>query len=350
MFQQNSSMIGNPLINLVIFFVIVLVMIVIFHPRIGVRRRLLSKAKKNKILREDILKYLIHREIENQKTSIEEVKNFLQKHTKYVFQQMERLEDDDLLVSENGMLQLTEEGRVYATRLIRSHRLVEKHLALNTGYDKKEWHEIAEKREHDYDDQSVLQLSRSLGNPLFDPHGDPIPSIDGMIVMPEGNPLAEFPVNVPAKIVHIEDEPKYIYEQLLKEEIHLGSELIIKKKSKNSTTFFCEGRTIKIPNIVANNLTVYPLPEGSVIDESVFRLSELKEDAEVSIVGISSECVGSKRRRLLDLGFVKGSDIKIGLISPMGQPIAYVVRGASIALRKEQAELILVKPKSTNNE
>lgn len=343
-------MIGNPLINLGIFFLIVLVLIVIFHPRVGIRRRMLSKAKKNKILREDILKFLIHRELEEQKTSIEEVKNFLQKNTKQVFDQMERLEDDDLLVSENGMIQLTEEGRVYATRLIRSHRLVEKHLALNTGYDKLEWHDIAEKREHDYDDQSVLQLSRSLGDPLFDPHGDPIPSIDGMVLKTEGNPLADFPLDVPAKIVHIEDEPKYIYEQILKEDIHFGSELIVKKKSKNSTTFFCEGRTIKLPNLVANNLTVYPLSEDSVIDESVFRLSELKENEEASIVGISSECIGSKRRRLLDLGFVKGSDIRIGLISPMAEPKAYVVRGASIALRKEQAEMILVKPKTLKNE
>lgn len=343
-------MIGNPLINLGIFILIVLILIAIFHPRLGIRRRLLSKAKKNKILQEDILKFLFHREIEDQKTSIEEVKNFLKKNTKEVFDQMAKLEHDDYLVSENGMLQLTEEGRAYATRLIRSHRLVEKHLALNTGYHKKEWHDIAEKREHDYDDHSTLQLSRSLGNPLFDPHGDPIPTSDGIIIKSKGSPLAEFEVDRPARIVHIEDEPKYIYEQLLKEDIHLGSELIIKKKSKNSITFFCEGKTIKIPNLVANNLTVNSLPVGTIIDETVFRLSKLKENEEVSIIGISSECVGSKRRRLLDLGFVKGSDIKIGMISPMGDPIAYIVRGASIALRKEQAELILVKPKTASHE
>lgn len=337
-------MVGNPVINLAVFFLIVLVIVIVFHPRFGLRSRLLGRTRKNKILQEDILKYLIHRELEEKDTSVEEVKNALQKNISYIFQQLNEMEEEKLLESENGLLRLTDEGKKYATRLIRSHRLVEKDLALNSGYDKKEWHEIAEKREHDYDDHSTTQLARSLGDPLFDPHGDPIPGISGAIIKTEGKPLAEFAVDVPARVVHIEDEPKYIYEQILQEDVHLGSELIIKKKSKNNLTFFCEGRTIEIPNLIANNITVYPLPEGTTIDESVFRLSDLKEGEEAEIVQISSECIGTRRRRLLDLGFVKGSAIKIVLKSPMGEPVAYLVRGASIALRKEQAALILVKP------
>jgi ferrous iron transport protein A len=51
---------------------------------------------------------------------------------------------------------------------------------------------------------------------------------------------------------------------------------------------------------------------------------------------------GIQRRRLLDLGFVPGALIKTERKSPFGDPIAYRVRGAVIALRKEETALIFV--------
>ena len=53
-------------------------------------------------------------------------------------------------------------------------------------------------------------------------------------------------------------------------------------------------------------------------------------------------CNGDLRRRLLDLGLVNGTDIKAILKSPMGNPIAYEVRGTTIALRKEDSKLITI--------
>ena len=55
------------------------------------------------------------------------------------------------------------------------------------------------------------------------------------------------------------------------------------------------------------------------------------------------ESRGESRRRLLDLGFVKGSDISIDLMNPLGEPNAYLIKGTSIALRKDQAAKILIK-------
>ena len=48
------------------------------------------------------------------------------------------------------------------------------------------------------------------------------------------------------------------------------------------------------------------------------------------------------RRRMLDLGIVNGTDIKPLFSSPAGDPIAYLIRGAVIALRKDAAKDILV--------
>lgn len=51
---------------------------------------------------------------------------------------------------------------------------------------------------------------------------------------------------------------------------------------------------------------------------------------------------GSMRRRLLDLGLIEGTRVWCTQKSPWGDPIAYAVRGAIIALRVEDAQDILV--------
>ncbi|MBO5478479.1 MAG: ferrous iron transport protein A [Clostridia bacterium] len=53
-------------------------------------------------------------------------------------------------------------------------------------------------------------------------------------------------------------------------------------------------------------------------------------------------CEGAIRRRLLDLGIVQGTKILPVLKSPSGDPTAFAIRGSLIALRKEDAKLILV--------
>lgn len=53
-------------------------------------------------------------------------------------------------------------------------------------------------------------------------------------------------------------------------------------------------------------------------------------------------CKGAIRRRLLDLGIVKGTTIVPILKSPSGDPTAFVIRGSVIALRKEDSNLIVV--------
>lgn len=51
---------------------------------------------------------------------------------------------------------------------------------------------------------------------------------------------------------------------------------------------------------------------------------------------------GLTRRRLLDLGLVPGTKVEVIRRSPLGDPIAFNIRGAIIAFRKEEAEKVLV--------
>ena len=63
------------------------------------------------------------------------------------------------------------------------------------------------------------------------------------------------------------------------------------------------------------------------------------------VTGLADTCQGFERFRLLDLGVVPGTEISIALDNPMRDPLAYSIRGAVIALRKEQASRILVEIK-----
>ncbi|QIK61704.1 ferrous iron transport protein A [Dysgonomonas sp. HDW5A] len=79
------------------------------------------------------------------------------------------------------------------------------------------------------------------------------------------------------------------------------------------------------------------------------RLSELIYGEKAKIVGIEESCKGEIRRRLLDLGFVRGTIITVQNISPLSNPVAYSLRNTLIALRNEQAQCILIK-KLTDND
>ena len=71
-------------------------------------------------------------------------------------------------------------------------------------------------------------------------------------------------------------------------------------------------------------------------------LLEIKIDEDV-IVNEITHPDDDMKRRLLDLGFYKGTSIKKVLVSPKGDPIAYRVRGTTIALRNSDAKYIEVK-------
>jgi Fe2+ transport system protein FeoA len=54
-------------------------------------------------------------------------------------------------------------------------------------------------------------------------------------------------------------------------------------------------------------------------------------------------CAGANRRRLMDLGILPGTRLQAELKSPLGDPVAYRVREALIALRREQAREVEIE-------
>lgn len=74
--------------------------------------------------------------------------------------------------------------------------------------------------------------------------------------------------------------------------------------------------------------------------ENVKLLRDVDIDTEVKIKSV--ECEENIKRRIFDLGIIKGTKIKPVFKSPLGDPIAYEVRDSLISLREEESKKIQV--------
>ena len=75
--------------------------------------------------------------------------------------------------------------------------------------------------------------------------------------------------------------------------------------------------------------------------ESIIPLNRVPEGAIARVDGLFT--TGAMRRRLQDIGLIEGTDIECLQKSPAGDPIAYYIRGAVIALRSVDSGNILVR-------
>jgi DtxR family Mn-dependent transcriptional regulator len=73
---------------------------------------------------------------------------------------------------------LTKPGERAALEVIRHHRLLETYLVENLGYSWDTVHDEAERLEHVISEEFESRIAELLGNPIRDPHGEPIPTAD----------------------------------------------------------------------------------------------------------------------------------------------------------------------------
>src|SRR3954470_23153784 len=78
-------------------------------------------------------------------------------------------------------VQLTPDGVKVALEVLRHHRLLEVYLAQELGVPWDRVHDEAEVLEHVLSEELEALIAAKLGNPTRDPHGDPIPTVDGRI-------------------------------------------------------------------------------------------------------------------------------------------------------------------------
>ena len=103
-------------------------------------------------------------------------------------------------------VQLTESGLELALEILRRHRLIECFLAevLDMSWD--EVHDDAEQLEHSVSDRLIERIDEFLGQPDFDPHGDPIPKPDGRLPERSLRSLADCPAGCTFDLAQVTDQ------------------------------------------------------------------------------------------------------------------------------------------------
>jgi len=332
---------NEPLVLLIIGILVALIFVLLYYPNkgiISVWKR--SRYANKKVLIEDALKYLYNCEYNNSTCSLNGIAGNLSISADDATDIIARLESMGLVSAKKDELSLTSDGRSYALRIIRVHRLWEKYLADETGIKENEWHQKAEELEHKLTPEQADRLAAQIGNPVFDPHGDPIPSASGELPLKKGKLLNEMNVGEFANIIHVEDEPNAIYSQILAQGLYLGMHIRMMEVSDKKIKFIANGEECVFSPLIAKNITVGVVKFEKQVEGKFKTLSSLKIGEEGTILGIAKALRGQQRRRLMDLGIVPGTKIEAELESFTGDPVAYKVRGTTVALRKQQTDKI----------
>ena len=337
----------DPLTTLLIGSGVILLAVVSFYPQKGLVARLKrSKTISKRVLIEDALKHLYNCEYNGVGCTLISVAGKLAISEDEAAELITKLENMGMLSTHLETLQLSSEGRSYALRIIRVHRLWEKYLADETGVNELEWHHLAEEAEHKLTISDADALAAQIGNPVFDPHGDPIPSTEGILPDKKGKPLTDLQFGEFASIIHIEDEPDAIYQQLVAEGLYPGMQVRMLESTKERIRFTANGEESLLAPLFAKNITVFSIKFEKTVEGKFKNLSSLKTGDKGIVLGISKALRGQQRRRLMDLGVVPGTEIVAEMKSVSGDPTAYRIKGASIALRKNLADRIYLVTES----
>lgn len=325
---------GLLLVGLLIWFV---------WPKTGIWARFSrSRSNTKRVMLEDALKYLFDCEYRKHPCELNSLAGNLNFSLDKTSKLVDRLLQMGLITQEHQNISLTETGRSYALRVIRVHRIWERYLADETSVAQADWHNEADWLEHEVSVEATEILAAQMGNPVYDPHGDPIPSASGDLPENKGVPLSQLRAGDRAKIIHIEDEPRSIYEQLIVEGIYPGMTLYVTDIAENRITFATDSDQCVLTPLFASHISVERINGGAPASEKQQLLSTLEVGETAEISGISPHCRGQQRRRLMDLGIVPGSRITAELKSASGDPLAYRVLGTTIGIRKQQANLIFI--------
>jgi DtxR family Mn-dependent transcriptional regulator len=125
---------------------------------------------------------------------------------------------------------LTELGLKTALQLVRKHRLWEVFLVDKLKFNWDEVHEVAEELEHITSELMIRRLDEFLGYPKYDPHGDPIPTEDGHMVMKQQVLLAELNPGEAGLVMGVKDSQPLFLQYLDKVGIYLGAKIKVTDK------------------------------------------------------------------------------------------------------------------------
>jgi len=333
----------DPALALLVFGILALATALLLWPERGLVPRLARLLGVTERVRlEDALKHLYKCDYSGRPCTLVSMAGSVGVSPSQALHLLAKLEEMELVRHEGDSFVLTEGGMEYAVHIVRTHRLLERYLADRTGVSPVDWHGEAERQEHNLSPEDRESLAARLGHPLYDPHGDPIPTASGELPPLTGIPLTTMVPGQVGSIVHLGDEPREIFEALTEAGLSPLMPVRVSGIGPGEVRFEAGGQDHVLTPLVARHITVEILPDAELDQGPGGTLAELEPGGTGRVLGIHPKLQGPQRRRLLDLGLVPGTLVEAELESAGGDPVAYRVRGALIALRRDQARWIQV--------
>jgi DtxR family transcriptional regulator, Mn-dependent transcriptional regulator len=148
-------------------------------------------------------------------------------------------------------VRLTPTGHKLALAVIRRHRLLELFLATSLDIPWEDVHRFADALEHASSDELIELIATKLGDPVADPHGDPIPN-RLLEVDDRAQPtLAELDPGEHARVVRVSDAEPQMLRYLTEQGIGIGAELELIERQP-----FDGPCLVRLPNKLERNLGI----------------------------------------------------------------------------------------------
>lgn len=213
----------------------------------------------NSLTEENYLKAIFHiLDSENQVT-VNELSKFLQIKMPSVNSMMKKFADKDWVIYETYKpIRVTELGRKEAAIVVRKHRLTEMFLVEKMGFGWENVHEIAEQLEHVHSEDFFDKMDEILNFPKVDPHGEPIPDKDGIIITQNLKKLSECKINETVILTSVTISTDDFLNYLNQRNLALGAEILIKniEKFDGSMQIEFSERTEVLSKMVCEKLLV----------------------------------------------------------------------------------------------
>ena len=234
-----------------------------------------------------------------------------------------------------GGMHLTETGEARAQELIRAHRLWERYLVDREGVSLEAVHAEADRREHETTPEELERLDAELGHPAWDPHGDIIPDAGRRVPPPAGSPLAVCTPGRRLRILHVEDEPPVLFAQLVAMGLKPSIEVEVVERQPAYLRVKVNEDIFPLATATAERIHAVPVPILPV------PLGELPVGVRAVVAEVKGG--GKQQRRMLDMGLVPGAEVTVIRTAALGDPVEYRVKGTAIAMRRSDANNILVE-------
>ena len=258
---------------------------------------------------------------------------------------------------------LTPEGERWAHHILRCHRLWEVFLVERLGFDYDQAHEAACQLEHVAPNSLADRLDAFLGYPSVNPKGEPIPQTDGSLPARRLVPLAALSAGQRGHVVRCEGDDAvcaFLHEQ----GVRPGARLALVADAGDTLLVEVGGAYISLTRTLAEDIRVEPddkrdetvgnRPLQSTLGEEESKveartkrsvnqvpLHELRAGQHGIVVRVGGK--GPVKQRMMDMGLVPGTEVKMVRVAPLGDPVEFEVKGYSLSLRKSEARNITVE-------